>query len=275
MRTLHACAFVAASTFAVACGGGDAKPDAAPIIIPDAAPDAPPPPIDAQQFDFTCMNNPAPTTAPATIVLSGTATDITLTNPPMQVPVAGATVKGFKGSPPVPVGTPTTTDAAGNWTLTLATGTTPLDGFVEASKSTPPPNPTPTNRTARIYPPQPLVADQAMIPIPLFATDTFAIIVQVSGQTQSDANGTVALLILDCAGTPVSGATISVKQNGTEVGSQQDAGQLQAGAWFVFDVPPGDAVVGATVQGMNLRSHTINVAAKTTSGTIVNPGFPN
>ena len=58
--------------FVAACGGGsDNKPVDALIVIADAAIDAAPDAFEPV-FDFTCMGNAAPTTAPATITISGT-----------------------------------------------------------------------------------------------------------------------------------------------------------------------------------------------------------
>lgn len=266
MRTLAATSFIALTTLSVACGGNDVKPDAPPIVVPDAAidafvPDAPP---DAQVFDFTCMNNPAPTTAPATITLSGTTQNFNLLAMMLE-PVANAAVVTRNAADQM-VGAPTTSDMQGNFTLAnLPTQNAPIDGYLEASKQ--------GNRTARVYPPQPMNADQAMIPVPLLSNTTFGLIQQGAGVTQDPANGSVGLVILDCAGTAINGATISVKQGGVEVGEQFDAGAFFPGTWFIFNVPPGATEVGATINAMPLRTHTIGSAAATTSGTIVNPGF--
>jgi hypothetical protein len=270
MRILHACAYVATTALAVACGGSDgAKPDAPPIVVPDApAPDAfVPPQPDAQTFDFSCMGNAAPTTAPATVSITGTASDLNIGSMALE-PVADATVKAFKnGTPDLQIGT-TTSDANGDWNLpTVPTATMPVDGFVEATKT--------GHRTVRLYPPAPINADIPQAPVLLLADGTFSTIVAFTGKPQSDANGTVGLAVVDCANTPIGGATVSVTHNGVQVDPANtfDASQLQPGAFFVFDVPPGDSVVNATFQGMTLRAHTITVLAKTTSTTIIRPGF--
>ena len=267
MKSIAASSFVALSLL-VACGGGDSSPVDAQIIVPDAPPDSPPPPPDApeQQLDLSCMNNPAPTTAPATITLSGTATDINVLTQ-MPVPVADATVLA-RNANDVMVGAPDMTDAAGVWTLSnLPTGMVPLDGYMEATKS--------GHRTTRVYPPEPLTGNQSDIPVPLLSNATFSTLVSVAGANQSPNNGTVGLVVLDCVATPVAGATISVTQNGTEVGEQFDASVLQDGLFVVFDVPPGATVVNASINGTTFRAHTITVVAATTSGTIVQPGFAN
>ncbi len=264
MRTLHACAYVAITAFAVACGGGDgdAKPDAPPIIVPDApTPDAfEPPQPDAQQFDFSCMNDPEPTTAPATVSLSGTANEITA-NFSFE-PVADAAVRAFKnGNPDTQVGT-TQSDANGAWSLpAVPTATMPIDGYIEATKL--------GYRTSRLYPSEPISGDIAQAPVLLLSTNVFSSLFA----SQSQENGTVALAVLDCANTPIDGAAISVKQNGVEVGTQQDLSQFQPGTFIVLNVPPGVAEVGATYMGMTLRAHVVSVVAETTSTTLVRPGF--
>jgi len=270
MRTLHACAYVAFTALAVACGGGDSnKPDAL-IVIPDAAIDAfqPDSPPDAQVFDFSCMGNAAPTTAPATVAISGTASDINIIAMSLD-PVENAAVKAFRegngGGPDVQIGT-TTSDAGGVWSLpTVPTSLVPVEGYVEATKT--------GHRTLRLYPPSPIAADIPQAPLLLIADATFAQIVQFTGNSQNAANGTVGLAVVDCANTPIGGATISVKQNGVEQGTPQDLSQVQQGLFLVFDVPPGETVVSASYMGMDLRAHTLEVLASTTSTTAVKPGF--
>jgi hypothetical protein len=250
----------------VACGGGNDQPDAL-IIIPDADIDAQDidAPIDAREFDFTCMNNPAPTTATNPVLVAGTAQnfDIVAQAP---VPVADATVGAFQldGDP---IGANDTSDANGNWDLSVPSGGTPIDGYIQATKA--------GHRTVRIYPPEPMRADQANIPALLLANGTFNTLVTLANAQQGAGNGTIGMVVLDCVGTPMGGVVISAKQNNTEVGMQQDLGLLQEGLWIVFDVPPGETEVSATYNGMALRPHMVEVVAATTSTTVVNPGFQN
>lgn len=262
MRILPSASLLALSTLASACGGGD-NPE---IVVPDADVDAPSPdaPIDAPPaFDFSCMSNPAPGTAADPITVSGSATNLNVIAM-QQEPVADATVTA-RDQADQAIGDPATTDAQGAWTLTLATGGAPLDGYIEAAKE--------EHRTVRVYPPQPLTADQPNVPALLFSNTDFSVVVGGIGAEQSPENGTVGLVILDCASTPIGGATISVTQNGTEVGEQFDLSSLQPGAWLVFDVPPGETEVTAEVNGMALRTFTIGVAAASNSTTIIYPGF--
>ncbi|HEU0035733.1 MAG TPA: hypothetical protein VFQ53_34210 [Kofleriaceae bacterium] len=275
MSKLHACAqvaIVAISSFAVACGGGDggAKPDAPPIVVPDAAPDAPPPPPDAPEYDFSCMNNPAPTTAPATITVSGTANGIDLNGTQPQInPLDGATVNACKGNCTAANKLDTqTSDANGNFTTkALTTGGVPLDGYIRVTKT--------GYRTSNIFPPAPLVADTAGVPAVAFSTTAFQAAVLFLQVTQTAGNGDVTLFVTDCANTPIMGAQVTVKQGGTDVGQIIDAGSFGqgGGTFIVFDVPPGDTEVSATYNGMTLRAHTVTTFGDQTTATQIRPGF--
>jgi hypothetical protein len=241
-----------------ACGGGNSGPDAS-IVIPDApadaAPDSPPPP-DAQEFDFSCENDPPATTAPATITIAGSVNDIDLASQ-MQVPVSGATVNAFRNGTAQPIAT-ATSDNNGAFSLPLTTGGTPIDGFIESSKA--------GHHTVRIYPPNPLIADQANLPALMLNNTAFGLIGMFAG-TSPDAG----IIILDCAGTPIAGATLTVKQGGQDVGTIVDGSQLQPGLFFVGDLAAGDTVVGATFNGHTLRSHTVVAANNTLVTTVVTP----
>lgn len=266
---LRACLFLAL----VACGGdgGSKTPDAAVQAdaaveidaTPDAAPDAP-----VQQYDFSCMGNAAPTTAPTTMTLSGTAQNFN-TQTFSAEPVAGATVRTRTANEEPIAGATTTTDAQGNFSVTVANqGGMPVDGYLEATKE--------GSRTVRLYPAGPIHQSLSMIPILLLTNVSFAAVQQFAGKPQSAANGTVGLAVLDCANMPIEGATISVKQNNVEYADAAhtyDASALQPGAFLVFDVPPGDVEVNATYNGMPLRAHMVRTAATTTTTTYVRPGY--
>jgi hypothetical protein len=278
MRTLPACAFVALTSLAAACGGGgDAKPDAPPIVIPDAAPDAPPPPPDAQEFDFTCLNNTAPDTATATVTISGFANAVNLngTQPSID-PLDEATVDACTGNCAGPNKLDTTTSAAAPCgangceftTAALDTGGAPLDGFIRVAK---------TNfRTSNVFPAAPLVADQPNVPGLVFSNTAFQAATIFLGVTQSAANGNLGLLVTDCANTPITGATVTVTQNGSPAGGEiVDASSFGqgGGAFLVFDVPPGDTEVNAQFMGMTFRAHTVTTVAGQTTATQIRPGF--
>ena len=253
------------ATVLLACGGGgSSKPDGNVVIV-DSPPEAPPidSPPDAPPLDFSCESDTPPTTAPAMVVASGQTQDLDLATQTLKA-LANVDVKAFKiGVNKDTLLTSTKSDMNGDWMLSLNTTGVPLDGYLEASKT--------GQRTVRLYPPNPLAIDLTSVPLLVLAESTFGIIVNFIGGTQEAGNGAVALAVLDCANQPISGATISVTQGGTEVGNQHEIAQLMAGAWFVFNVPPGDTIVGATVQGHTLHAHTVKSIADGTTTTIVSP----
>jgi len=262
MRLLRASA-IGFVTVLVACGGGGNKPDGG-VVIPDSPPDVPPPdmPPDSPAFDFSCETGSSPTTAPDPLALSGTANDIDV-GTMMPKAVEGAAITAFKSAGDTKVGE-TTSDAQGAWALSLATGGNALDGYVEGVKA--------GQRTVRLYPPNPLSADFTNAPLLMLADSTFDLLLSfVLQDTQDAAKGTIALAIVDCQNQPISGATVTVTQGGTEVGRQHEVTQLSPGAFFVLDVPPGDALVGATVMGHTLHAHTVTSVATTTTTTVVTP----
>jgi hypothetical protein len=163
------------------------------------------------------------------------------------------------------------TTAAGTWTLGPITAGTPVDAYLRATRSG-----GGGERTTLVYTPQPLVANQANVPV-LLISDT-----QINGLTmgiitQEASKGFFGVAVLDCAGMPISGASLSVKQNNIEVGMPFDIGQFAAqfaGTFFVFNVPVNDnTIVNATYMGMTFRAHSIKSAAQTASTTVVRPGF--
>jgi hypothetical protein len=87
--------------------------------------------------------------------------------------------------------------------------------------------------------------------------------------------------VTDCAQTPIPGATISVKQGGVDVPNTSpfDVGALGGamfeGTYAVFNIPPGETEIGATVNGQTLAPRTITMFADQSSATQLRPGFPN
>ena len=82
------------------------------------------------------------------------------------------------------------------------------------------------------------------------------------------------MAVTDCATTPIGGASLSIQQGGTDVGSVFDLSQLSAqakGAYFVLNVPPGDTTVIATVGSQVYRTRTVKSFADATTTTQLLP----
>jgi hypothetical protein len=279
MGNLRASSVVACLGLA-ACGSDHAQVDAG-ITFQDASPDAKvfldaPPPT----YDFSCTSNPAPAagSAAANITISGTVQEVSLNGlTPSIMPADGATLNAcVAGAPNCSGGNrlagPVTSAGGGNYSLgPIATGTDPVDGYITLAKT--------GDKDAYIFPPQALIADQGMVPTLTFTTAAFNGIVTFLQINQSAANGTLALVVTDCANQRITeNVTLSVKQGGSDVTGTTplDLGQFDAmagGVHIIFNVPPGDTEVGATYMGMALRAHVVKTVADSMTETIVRPGY--
>ncbi len=280
MGNLRAVMSAALLSFAACSGDGAAKPDA-PLVHLDAAidatPDAPPP-IDAPNYDFTCLNNTAPGNVAATVTIAGTAQEIFLngTSPGIQ-PNGGVSVKACKGDclNANNLGTTTSSSAAtGTGAYSTAAVTTngiALDGYLDATKA--------GDRRTLVYPPSPVAQNQSNVPVLQFSNGAFTALNAIGLINQDDqTKGLIGIVVTDCANTPIDGAAVTAKQGGNAVGDAPlDLGGLAMGmapgTWLITNVPPGDTTVNASYMGMTFRAHVVKsvVAATTTTG--VRPGF--
>src|SRR5205807_7331466 len=95
---------------------------------------------------YDCLGQALPTTAPSAITVQGTVKSNVLA----PSPLAGATVQAFQTGNATALAT-ATSGAQGNYSVTLSTGGTPLDGYVRVSKA--------SYLDTYGYPPAPLAAD--------------------------------------------------------------------------------------------------------------------
>jgi hypothetical protein len=272
MRNLQACLVVALA----ACGSssGSKQIDASVAIDAKAIDakvflDAPTP--DAPNYDFTCFGQQNPTTAANPISAAGTTE--TLNSQFQQTPVGGVTVEACPASsftcPASGTGArlaTTTSDATqGTFTLsTVATGGTPLDAYIKAAKT--------GERTSYVYPPNAITADIAMIPVLMLSNAQLATLGLVLGASPNAADAIVVIVPVDCQNNPVMGATVSVKQGSTEVGTQYSL----MGATIVTDVPPDSAANGTTITvtygSMTFPVRTVTAFGASDISTTVRPG---
>lgn len=282
MRILRASAFGLISVL-VACGGGG-KSNTPDSGVPDSPPpDMPPPdmPPDMPALDFSCMGNPDPTTAADPIVISGTTSELTMSGP---VALKGVTVDTFKAGTQNRVDRVVSDDTGAFTTGNIVTGGAALDGFLDASDPVGQMQAT-EYRSSILFPPTPLADNTANVPVLMISAQTFALLsgpLVANVQQDDTKNGVLVVAVTDCANTPISGATLSVKQASADVGTQYDLGQLSAqaaGIFFVFNVPDGSTEIGATFDGKTFRAHNV-IAFKTSnahptgtlSTSIVRPG---
>lgn len=283
MRSLGSLASIVAVSSLAACGGGNSggTPDAP---TPDApAPDAPmidAPMIDAPPtptYDFSCLGQPFPTTAPATVTAAGTVQELTMQG---LVAVDAATVATFKIGTQAAVDTATSAADGAFQTGALTTGGVPFDGYLHGSKA----DAASPFRNTFVFPPAPLAADAPIVPVIMLRSATFGAIATFFAMVnQNDAaNGALMLIVTDCANMPVTDATLSVKQGGASVGtiySLSAISPMAAGLYFVYNVPAGDVDVSATRMSVTFPPHRVisfkngaGITNGATTLTIVRPG---
>lgn len=257
MGNLKAC-FVVGTLALTACGNDKATPDAPIVIVDSKMVDTPPPvdaPPDSPTGDFSCFGQPNPTTAADPITVGGTTETLSMSG---LMTVPGADVGIYKTGTANAVDTQTS-DANGGFTSgNIATGGVPFDGYIVGAKT--------GYRTSYLYPPTPAAASITGAPVALLTDQAVSQLSGFAGSTQDDTNnGMLFLTVTDCTNTPVQGATVSVKQGATEVGTQFDLGSLvsqAAGIIIVFNVPDGATDITGSLGSMTFPTHTVQVHKK-------------
>ncbi|HVJ21653.1 MAG TPA: carboxypeptidase-like regulatory domain-containing protein [Polyangiaceae bacterium] len=209
-----------------------------------------------------CLGDPLPETAPDNVVVSGLVT--TLGN----VIISGVLVEGRAASGDGLLDDDTS-GLNGYYELTLPTGGAPLGAylFVSADGSV----------DTYVYPPHPFVDDDELdVPLITSALRT-GIADEANVALQAD-KGLLYVFVLDCNGDPVQGATVTTNPAGEFVSYTEgfvpspDATSTDgSGAAYVFNLPPGNVEVDATIDGYSLREHTIEVRANVMTITSVIP----
>ena len=214
---------------------------------------------------YACLGQPLPTTAPSTVTVSGTVTQGVIG----PVASSGATVTAYRTGNAAPLAT-TTTAANGTFTLTIGTGGTPIDGYLQISKT--------GYITTYAYPPAPLAANATESGI-LVTTSEFGTLSNVASVTQDPAKGFIAVVVEDCNGAPIAGATITtnpaagtIRYNSGGFPSSSATSTAVDGIAYAFNVTAGDVIVSAMGGGHTLRAHTVAARTDGIILTAVTPG---
>lgn len=253
-----------------ACHVNDQPVDGRPI--PDAAPvrDAPsvPPadsPLDAPpSVNLSCFGQAFPTTAPPTIDVAGL---VEAPNAGSQVvPLGGVTVDACPASS-LDCGArlaTTTSDAMGNYAFTgLPTGGVPLDAYGRFAKS--------GELTSYAYPPHPFAASSMGEPVLML--DATQLSNLAGGMPPAPGSASFLVVVIDCAGFPIPGATAALTRNGAPVGIPLDT---HMGTVFFFNVPPDSATGGITItaqyMGLTFPSRRVTAFTNGLVESLVRPG---
>jgi hypothetical protein len=209
----------------------------------------------------------APPNVPATITVSGIATERSTSSTPRM----GVMIGAYRNSDPnTPVAT-ATTDAAGMYTLTITTNGMPLDGYVKATYT--------GLLDTYLYPPKPLIADFDGASIFMVSSSTLGLLSNLLCRNDQDlAKGLVAVLVTDAADMPVAGAAVSstpaaakycYNMGGNPTG---DATMTDVdGIGYMLNLPPGEVTVSASKSGSTFFSHKVNARAGTLTTTVIQP----
>jgi hypothetical protein len=268
MGNLRDCFVIASLALAAACGSDHAAADASIKIIDAPMPDskvfedAPP-----ATYDLTCLNNPAPTTAADPITVAGST--IELSQNGTAIPMVA--VAFFKTGTATALATVTSDSTGAFATGNIATGTTPINGYVRAVAPLDGMG-NPVYRSTYLYPPSVVAMSLSDVPVPLLSVATFNQIAGIGGGQNDTANGALFFAVTDCnvaSQTLVAEATVKVQQSGTDVGTVVSLGSFipqLAGTFVALDVPDGPATILATYNGMAFPAQTV-AAFKKPNGT--------
>jgi hypothetical protein len=221
-------------------------------------------------YDWSCSDDPTATTAPNPLMLSGTTSDFVSGSP-----LSGAVVDARRRSDDVTLAS-ATSDAAGAFSMSYANpALTPVDAYVRFTRA--------SYATTYLYPPEPLFESVSNLDGLMVQSSIVPFVYVLAGApTYEPANGSALVAVVDCAGTPIEGASIAIDDldpTGGDIGyvngpmsASASATQTDAtGIGIGFNVLVGDTTAHATYMGVPLQSNDIRIYANAVTVTIVHP----
>ncbi len=213
----------------------------------------------------------APPTETLEVTVSGVATIQSLQGP---MPAAGVTIEAFRNADEATAIATTTTDAQGNYSITIETNGESIDGFLKASKT--------DLVSTYLYPPYPLTMDFANAAVVMVSADTYDTLctATTANCAHGDGQGLIGLVVTD--GTnPVAGATASSNPASDTIRYNQMVGNqvlplgttstYDDGIAYLLNLPAGQVTVSATHPTMTFASHAVKAWANELTTTVVVP----
>lgn len=192
---------------------------------------------------FACAGQPFPTTAPQTIMLSGT-----VESGPNQ-PIGGVPVQGIDTTTGNQFLT-ATTDPNGLFGATVMTNGQAIQGYLLTQGQGL------TNGPSLYYPRHPFDASEQSLVIYAYTSVMLQQLYSAAGVGYNNNNATVLMTIVDCNGTPVAGATVQSAGNMGMVryvigGAPQPGATMtdSTGEVVVLGVPPNNVFTTFNVKG--------------------------
>lgn len=215
-------------------------------------------------YDFSCFGDTPPTSAVDPLAVTGTLADLNT-----LAPIAGAAAEARLAADSSLLDAETTA-ADGGFALSLPTGGTPLDAFLAFAASGYP--------NTRYFGSDPLAADVTGFAAQAISTSQLGLIYFLANVAQLPGTGTAVVVVADCAGTPIAGATVALTPPPTAL--RYLAGSLPSpsatatdasGVALGLSAPAGGCTVAAGYGGRALEAHVFQVFAGGVSGTPIHP----
>lgn len=197
------------------------------------------------RYDLSCHGAPLPGHAPGTVAVDGFTVDSYA-----LAGVAGATVELVRISDDqVLAATSSTAEAGVSLELTMAGA--PVAGYFRTAKA--------GYVTSHLYPSGPVVADQMNVALPLIPPAWRDELAWYAGVELDPTRGIVSVIVTDCRGARVEGATVTfdppvevVYWDPTFTDASADRTTINGHAW-AFNVPAGDVRATVTLDGITWR----------------------
>jgi hypothetical protein len=213
---------------------------------------------------FECIGQALPTTAPALVNVTGMVTASVLS----PNPVPHAFVYGFRTGDTTHLAGDTT-DTPGRYSIAISTGGLPVNGYLAISDSG-------HHIDTYAYPAVPLAADITQNVLMVSASE-FPVLAAAAGITPVPGDGFIGVVVKNCAGTPIAGATVTsspggtVRYNAGGVPSPSAVSTSADGVAYIANVTAGNVTVQATASGHTLRQHVVNARADAITLTEIQP----
>jgi hypothetical protein len=225
----------------VACGGGDDGGDDGTNI------DAPP--------------------APQMLTVSGQAQTVMGTS---TVGLEGATIEAYRNGESAPLAT-TTSGANGDYSLTLTTDGTAINGYLKGTSA--------TRLDTYLYPPKPLAMDRMNATVLIVTQQTLNLLGTLGGTPQMATKGFIGVRILDATGAGVPGVTVTITPMGDAdiiyaVNNLPNGNATMTDASatvYIANTNVGEIMVDASGGGVDYYEHPVNARAGVITTTAMEP----
>ncbi len=204
------------------------------------------------------------------ITITGQAAEVSTSG---SIPLAGVAVSAYRNGNDSTTVAMATTDASGNYTLTITTNGQALDGYIKASLT--------DYVDTYLYPPFALSENFDGASLKMIKPGTVGLLHGACGAGVVDeTKGLIAAIVASAPNTsaaPVEGATVSSTPaaskycyNSNGLPSNMATATAADGIGYMFNVT-GEATVAAMKTGLTLKSHKLNARPNALTTTLIVP----